>query len=248
MDKVSIVRGIVRYDNVSEALKLLSGELADRIGSSSRIVIKPGLLHLKGCPKSQHTNVDALKAVLDFVQTFTNKKITVAEGSFSEENVFHNHGYHELARSYPVRFLDLNGDASVPVQTGNLPVAVSKTLLRADFRISVSALTRTRKGDLLGAVPNVVLGGVAKENKGAFLKRRSYNPDVAELFKLVRPHLSVLDGFNTLSRTLPLKSSLAMAGRNAVATDTAMVRMLRIKAPYLAYLEKPHVEIVRKKF
>ena len=248
MGKVSIVRGIVRYDNVSAALKLLSGEFADRIGSSSRIVIKPGLLHLKGCPKSQHTNVDALKAVLDFVQTFTNKKITVAEGSFSEENVFHNHGYHELARSYPVRFLDLNGDASVPVQTGNLPVAVSKTLLRADFRISVSALTRTRKGDLLGAVPNVVLGGVAKENKDAFLKRRSYNPDVAELFKLVRPHLSVLDGFNTLSRTLPLKSSLAMAGRNAVAVDTAMVRMLRIKAPYLTYLEKPHVEIVRKKF
>ena len=248
MDKVSIVKGLVRYDNVSRTLKLISAELADRIGSSSRIIIKPGLLHLKGCPKSQHTNVDAVKAVLDFVQTFTNKKITIAEGSFSEENVFHNHGYHELIRSYPVRFLDLNEDASVSVQTGNLPVAVSKTLLRADFRISVSALTRTRQGNLSGAVSNIVLGSITKEYKDAFLRRKSYNPDVAELFKLVKPHLSVLDGFTTLSGAIPLKSSFSIAGRSAVAADTVSARMLKIKAPYLAYCEKPHVRIVRKKF
>ena len=248
MDNVSIVRGLVRYDNIFRSLKLLSRELGDRISSSSRIVVKPGLLHLKGCPKSQHTHVDSVKATLDFVQQFTNKKITIAEGSFSEENVFHNHGYHDLARSYPVRFLNLNRDDSVPVQIGNAMTCVSKTLLRADFRISVSAPVRTRQGYLFGSVPNVVLGSITGTSKEAFRKRKSPGSDVAELFKLMRSHLSVLDGFNTLSGLPGLKSPLAIAGRNGIAVDTALARMLKIKAPYLNHLEKPHVKLVRKKF
>lgn len=246
MDRVSVLKGVVRYDNVFRALKLLPRELGDRIGSSSRIVVKPGLLHLKGCPKSQHTHVDSVKATLDFVQQFTNKKITIAEGSFSDENVFHAHGYHDLARSYPVRFLDLNSDDSVQVETGSSRTGVSKTLLKSDFRISVSALTRTRQGYLFGSVLNVALGGITGEYKDAFRRRRTYNPDVAEVFKLVRPHLSVIDGFNTLSGS-GLKSSLAIAGRNGIAVDTVSAGLLKIKAPYLTHLSKPRVRIVRKR-
>ena len=58
----------------------------------------------------------------------------------------------------------------------------------------------------------------------------------------------MLDGFNTLSGLPGLKSPLAIAGRNGIAVDTALARMLKIKAPYLNHLEKPHVKLVRKKF
>ncbi|MBI2664102.1 DUF362 domain-containing protein [Candidatus Woesearchaeota archaeon] len=224
MAEVSLVKGVVRYDNVFRALELIQGSVADKISKSSSIVIKPDLLHVRGCSPS--ANVDSVKAVLDFIDEFTNKKIAIAEGSFTDEDVFHNHGFHDLLNDYSVRFVDLNKDDSVPVKLGSRAYSVSKSLLRADFRISVG-LPRTYSSSFLGCVSNMVLGAV--QEKSALLKSRHFSKNVLELYKLLRPNLAVLDGFDTVTSK---KEAFAVASADAMAADKAAAKFLGIKANY----------------
>src|SRR3989338_3711358 len=138
MADVAVVEGVVRYDNIFHALKLIQDGVADRLSGSSHIVVKPDILHVDGC--SGVASVDAVKAVLDFVGEFTNKKVVVAEGAFVDEDVFHRHGFHELLEDYSVRFVNLDYDDSVPVRLGSSSVGISKVLLESDFRISLAVL------------------------------------------------------------------------------------------------------------
>lgn len=238
MPRVSVVEGIVRYDNVFRALELIQKDVESRIADSMHIVIKPDLLHVNGC--SQLVDVDSVRAVLDFVEDFTNKKITIAEGSFADEDVFHSHDYHELLRDYSVRFLNLNHDDSVPIKIGKNTFNVSKSMLESDFRISLSLLKRDRKASLLGVIPNMVIGSVLPDGKSDFYAGRDFSRNTAELFRLLRPHLSVIDGFGAV------KSSVAIASSDAVSADATAAKLLKIKnARYLNYCGRRKVKIVK---
>ncbi len=238
MPNVSVVEGLVRYDNVFKALELIQDDVKDKIGNSMHILIKPDLLHIDGC--SQLTDVDAVRAVLDFVEEFTNKKVTIAEGSFADEAVFHRHDYHELLHDYSVRFLNLNHDDFVRIKIGKKAFSVSKSMLESDFRISLSVLKRDRKASLLGSIPNIVIGGILPDGKPDFYAGRNFSKDVAELLPLLRPRLSVIDGFGSL------KSSVAIASSDAVAADSTAAKILKLKSVrYLSYCGKRKVKLVK---
>ncbi len=237
LSRVSVVEGVVRYDNVFKALELIQKDVEDRISGSTHIIIKPDLLHINGC--EQLTDVDAVRAVLDFVEDFTNKKITIAEGSFADEAVFHRHDYHDVLREYPVRFLDLNHDDFVPIKIGKRTFNVSKSMAESDFRISLAVLKRDRKASLLGSIPNIVMGSVLGGDKAYFYADRNFHMNTAELFPLLRPHLSVIDGFGAT------KSETAIASSDAVAADLAAAGILKIRnVPYLNCCGKRKVKIV----
>ncbi len=238
MPNVSVVEGVVRYDNVFKALELVQGDVEEKLGRSSRIIVKPDLLHIDGC--SQLTDVDAVRAVLDFVEEFTNKKVTIAEGSFADEDVFHRHDYHEILNDYSVRFLNMNHDVFVSVKIGKNRFNVSKSLLESDFRISLALLRRDRKAVLLGSVPNIVIGGILPDCKADFYAGRDFNRNTAEILKLLKPQLSVIDGFGSM------KPFVAIASCDAVAADTAAAKILKLKnVRYLSYCSKRTVTIVK---
>ncbi len=237
MPSVSVAEGVVRYDNVFRALELIQGDVEGKISGSSHIMIKPDLLHINGC--SGLADVDAVKAILDFVEEFTNKKITMAEGSFSGEDVFHRHGYHELLSDYSVRFLNLNNDDFVPVKMGRKTFNVSKSMAESGFRVSLSVLKRDRKASLLGAIPNIVVGSVLPDGKSDFYAGRDFHKNVAELLPLLRPHLSVIDGFGAI------KPSVAIASGDAVSADATAARLLKVKnVRYLNYCGKRKIKLI----
>lgn len=244
MVDVALVRGIVRYDNIFSSLELVQDDFKDKISNSRHILIKPDLLHINGCNDSELSNADAVKAILDFVEEFTNKRITLAEGSFSDEDVFHRHGYHELLKDYSVKFVNLNYDDSVPIKVGKTTINVSKTLLKSDFRISAPVLKRDKKALLMGAIPNIVIGGISENDKADFYKSRAFMRSSAELFKLLKPQLSVIDGFDSVKTERKLKSSLALASADAVAADTVAARILKIENSYLKYYGKRRIKVV----
>ena len=57
---------------------------------------------------------------------------------------------------------------------------------------------------------------------------------MGELFKLLRPHLSVIDGFSAVNNKR-LKSALAIASSDAVAADRTAAKILKLSVPYLRY-------------
>ncbi|MAG16423.1 hypothetical protein CMO88_05180 [Candidatus Woesearchaeota archaeon] len=242
MANVALVKGVVRYDIIFKSLELIQEDVINKVSSSKRIVIKPDLLHLNGC--SELTNADSVKAVLDFIEEFTNKKITIAEGSFSDEDVFHRHNYHDLLKDYSVKFLNLNNDDSAPIKLGKTTINISKTLLESDFRISVAVLKRDRTS-LLGAIPNMVIGSVSENDKTDFYKSKTFLRNTSEIFKLIRPGLSVIDGFDSVKTNL--KTSLAIASKDAVSADTVASKILKTKRSYLGYCKKSKIKMVGSK-
>ena len=246
MPKVALVKGMVRYDNVYSALKMISKDVQDKLSSSTHIVIKPDLLHIHGCSNLQSAHVDATKAILDFIEELTNKRITIAEGSFSGEDVFHRHDFHDLLKDYSVRFLNLNNDDTLPIKLQKT-VNVSKTLLKSDFRISLPVLKRDM-ASLLGSIPNIILGAVSGQDKANFYADRSFARNTAELFKLFKPQLSVFDGFDAVKTIRKIKSSLAMASTDAIAADTVAARILKLKnVKYLSHFKKSKIELLGNK-
>ncbi len=238
MPNVSFVEGVVRYDSVFRALELIQGDVEDKISNSSHIIIKPDLLHINGC--EQLTDVDSVKAVLDFVEGFTNKKVTIAEGSFADEDVFHRHDYHELLRDYSVRFLNLNHDGFVPIKMGSKLFNVSKSMLESDFRISVALLKRDRRASLLGSIPNIAIGSVLPDGKHDFYVGRDFHKNAAELLPLLKPRISVIDGFGAVN------PSVAIASSDAAAADATAAKLLKLKnVRYLNYCGKRELKLVK---
>ena len=232
---VGLAASPVRYDGVTKALELIEDSVADRISSSMRIVIKPDFFFTK---QGLCTSVDAVRAILDFVFEYTNKKITIAEGLYNGgeiQPVFHRAGLHELADDYGLKYVDLNRDAFVTISLGSdqlslakgsrLSLRVAKTILNSDFRISVAVpkLTGVR---FSAAMTNMAIGGLisngtaaVKNNKAKLLSGRYYDAAVAELLKVVRPHLSVVDGFKSVVNNRSVETNFCAASADGIAAD-----------------------------
>lgn len=231
MPNVAFKVGLVRYDNINNALNLLKKDFADKVSAAKRIVLVPDLLCINGKTLYGSTNVDAVRAILDVIDTFTNKRITIASGSFNDENLFHQFDYHDLLPNYSARFVDLTNDDTTEVKVGKKTIGISNIILESDFRISAAVLKRDTKTSLLGSIPNIIINAIADEDKATVYSGVSIQSIILELTPLVRPHLSVLDGFDT-PRSEAVKSC-AIASTDAVAADSVAAKLLKLKPRYL---------------
>jgi len=244
---VALIRGDVRYDNVFKALEKIEPSITEKLANSYRIVIKPDFLL-----PNLTTSVDAVRAALDFIGEFTNKEVTVAEGLFSGAEIqpaFHNALLHELGEDYGLKYVDLNRDDSVTISLGNeLSVNVARTIIDSDFRISL-AVPKLERGAFSAGLENIAIGSVIargkKNGKQQLLSTRHFGPALAELLKVVKPSLSLVDGFFSSVNGKAAETGFCVASADGVAADAVSVTALskRIRKPvkkpvYLALCSK----------
>ncbi len=250
---VGVAASHVRYDGVTKALELIEGSVAEKLSNSMRIVIKPDFFLTK---QGMSASADAVKAVLDFVLNYTNKKITIAEGLYNGaavQPVFHRAGLHELAEDYGLKFVDLNRDEFVAMRlTSNLSLRVAKTVINSDFRISL-AVPKLTGSRFSGAVANIAVGGVISSGAAAIKNDKARLPffdkpfslkrfaAVAELLKVIRPNLSVVDGFKSAVNSRSVETNFCAASADGVAADViataALGNALNKKISRQKYLE-----------
>ncbi|MBI2580979.1 DUF362 domain-containing protein [Candidatus Woesearchaeota archaeon] len=230
---VGLAAAPVRYDAVIKALELVQDSVSDRIASSMRIVIKPDFLFTR---QGMHTSADAVRAVLDFILEFTNKKITIAEGLYDGSEVqpvFHKADLHELHDDYGLKYVDLNRDEFVTISLSNkLPVRVAKTILNSDFRIS-AAVPKLSGSRFSAASANMAIGSAAstgrslsKNDKEKLLSSKQYDAALAELLKVAKPSLAVVDGFESVVNKKGLETNFCVASADAVAADAVAAAAL----------------------
>ncbi|MEK6837509.1 MAG: DUF362 domain-containing protein [Nanoarchaeota archaeon] len=236
---VGLAKGSIRYDTVLKSLRLIEESVKERIARSMRIVIKPDFFFTK---QGMSASVDAVRAVLDFVLEFTNKKITIAEGLFSGSEiqpVFHKAGLHELHEGYGLKYVDLNRDEFVTFLPGSdaLPLAkgarfsvrVAKTILNSDFRISlgVPKLVGVRtSARFSAAMANIAVGSmisngkpIEKNGKEKLMSSAYYDSAVVEILKVVKPSLAVIDGSVAVVNKKSLGMNFCVASADGVAAD-----------------------------
>jgi uncharacterized protein (DUF362 family) len=246
MARVALEKGVVRYDNIHLALRQIASDVEKVISDAKDIVVVPNSLY----PKNENTvvNADAMKAVLDFITAYTNKRITIASSSFSMSDVFSDFHYLQLQDSYNVDFIDLH---SSEYRSG-----ISKRLLSSDCRISVGLLQTHNMLLANLATSNIALAAMHLTQRTRLHDPKEFQKETALIAKLVMPHLAVIDGFSGMEENFPrenrfLEPNVAIAGVDALAVDSVAAQVMGIKPEKIGYLRKtgktPAVQIVGEK-
>jgi uncharacterized protein (DUF362 family) len=263
---VALIKGDDRYVNVAKALELI----ADEVGIGGKILIKPNFTSVKR--QLAATHVDAVKAVLDFVTERTSDEIIIAEGSGSGASGamvgFKNYGYLELTQNYNVRFVDLNKDESVEVRVLNskfdtIGIRIAKTVIDADYRISVCPPKTHDDVLYTGVLKNIVSGAVILREHWLISKLfgrigwlsqifgddklklhqgyQAMNLNLYELATLIPPQLSIIDGLQAMGGNGPVQGEeidlgVAVASVDFLACDSVASWLMGIDVDQIGYL------------
>ena len=171
---VALIRGDDRHGNIRKALDLIGGDID--LGDKKRILIKPNFVSTR--LQLAATHVNAVRAVLDWLQSRYDGLITIGEGAAVSDTFdgYRNFGYLDLTQEYNVRFVDLNQDEWEPVQVYDrklrpMGVRVAKTTLESDFRISIGPPKTHDAVMVTLSLKNMIVGSMIRGRGGGIFQR-----------------------------------------------------------------------------
>jgi uncharacterized protein (DUF362 family) len=240
MSRVALIKGDDRYDNVSKALKLIKEEIKSSEIRNKTVLIKPNLV-TDSNPLAV-THVDSIRAVIDFIDQYNPRKLVVAEAtaSGSTTKAFSRYGYNRLG----VELIDVNKDNHeiIVLQTidgKEKKVKVSKTIIDADYKISVARAkthncvfcTLTLK-NMMGSVQHVdhpwVHGTMERDYPEISIKKaikRNYvlAKNLVTIIENIKVDLGVVDGLFGMEGDGPVNGSPIFLGTASAGTDIISV-------------------------
>lgn len=248
MTQVSLVFGQSRYQNILKALNLIKNNVADKVTTAKKILIKPNFVQDE--IQLAATHVEAVKAILDFLKPLTSQKILISEASYrSTQRAFENFGYLNLRKTYNIELRDLNQDRTYEIGGFN----ISKTILGSDFLISVTPPKTHDTVIITASLKNLIVGSIIINGKldhhwrgnlheGGY---RKTNEKIASLAQYIRPHLAIVDAFEAMegegpSHGEPVKMNLALAGTDALAVDSVAAFLMGFKPKDIGYFYLAH--------
>lgn len=265
MAKISFIKSGDRKYNISRALSLIKSEVISGIKNARNIVVKPN------CVVTDYqlsaTHLDALDAVLEFICPYAKKQIILAEGAGSGETVeaFKKYGYFSIQEKYGFAFTDLNKDEFETVELYDRhekkwSAQVSKTILNADYLISLAIPKTHNEVIYTGAIKNIAVGsllrpegnfaariaskfGIVRNNKAMIHQGyKILNKNISILAKRIKINLAVIDGFSAMQGNGPahdgelVPSHWAIASSNALSADLLALNLMEIAKEDVGYL------------
>ena len=252
--RVALVKGSDRYDIIFRSLKLIEDEVLSSIGNK-RILIKPNIV-LADCAACV-THVDAIRAVLDFLTPHVKSQILIGESSVNNTmEGFRYNGYLRLEKEYNAKIMDLNLDTfqhRYVLGLNNQPsrIRIINTLLDPDlYVISVARMKTHNYVFVTLSIKNVIMASPLNDyktnDKGLMHQASPARHDLLHynMFHIgqeIFPDLAVIDGFvgiegNGPAWGSPIASHVALAGRDAVATDITATRVMGFDPRIVNYL------------
>lgn len=242
--KASLVKSPDSYNGVTAALKLIGKDVNASLKNKKRIVIKPNMVSIRHPLAS--TPVEAVKAVLDFLQPIFKGEIIIAEGSAENtEKGFKKLGYYDLKGDYKVRFVDLNKDkvgkfAEAIDAAGNpIKIAIAKTITSADFIISITRPKTHDTGVVTLSLKNLLVGSIFEKWK--VHQGMKFHHNLLSLAKVIKPDLAIIDGTVSMEGEGPAygepkKTNFAVAGLDALAVDSLVTSLMGFNLKDVGYL------------
>jgi len=252
--KVSIIKGNNRYQNIIQSINALKDEISQAISGKQKILIKPNFLYANKPIAS--TNVQAVKATLDFLSQFSNQEIIIAEAPFSGtlEQAVKNYHYSEILKNYNIKYLDLNQEPTKQVElkinnSEKIKLNIARPVLESDFRISVCpAKTHDTVIVTLG-IKNLAVGSIIASSAKLGKNCRSEihgdhfktNKILFELIKIIPPHLTIIDAWQGMEgdgpvNGTPVDMKLALSSLDPVAADSVMAYLMGFNPSDIGYL------------
>lgn len=265
VSKISFIKSDNRKYNVSRALSLIKSEIISGIKNAKNIVIKPNCVVTDF--QLAATHVDTLDAIFEFISPYTKNQIILAEGSGVGETVeaFKNYNYFSIQEKYGFAFIDLNRDDFENInlidRNGKIWSAqVSRTILDADYIISVTVPKTHNEVVYTGVIKNIAVGsllrpegsfaariasrfGIVRNNKAMIHQGyHALNQNIKTLSDKIPISLAVLDGFESMQGDGPAHSGELMpthwaaASSDPFALDLLALELMGINLDDVGYL------------
>lgn len=250
--KVSLASESDRYKSVFKSLDLVFSDIKHHLYSlnpnKDYIVIKPNCIDTKN--QLAVTNVDAIKAVLDFIEPVWQGRVIIAEGSGlgNTMEAFKKFNYMPLGDIYPnVTFLDMNYSEHI-FTTGfdknlaPLQIKISNTLAQAPLRISIGPPKTHDNVIVTLSIKNMAVGAILKSDKENIHQGyKAINKTIAALNQYTYPHISVIDGWVGMEGDGPIYGSpkethFAVASTNCLGADVITTKIMGFNPIQVGYL------------
>ncbi len=266
--RVSLTYGDSRAQNVHDALKLIEPQIRDGLAKKKSIVIKPNLVNIDN--QLTATHVDCLEGILEFLKPLAQDEIIITESPANGPAAegYGNYGYYRLKNKYRVRFLDLDAqpfgtEYLVDERHHVIPVRFSKLIIDPTIYLISTAPMKTHDRAIVTlGLKNIAAGAIIKDpgfrwgpgSKGTTDKHLIHGGPQNQgihfnLFTLAQraaPHLTVLDGFQSMEHNgpvagTPVDHKIALAGTDWLAVDRLGAELMgfdHAKIGYLVYCAK----------
>ena len=255
--KVSLVKGNDRRQITYQALKNIEDEVLASIGNK-KILIKPNFVNTKRPLCATH--VDAIRAILDFLQPYYKKQIIVGESTASKDGTFdgyNNYGYLPLEKEYNVKLVDLNKDTyeyRYVFGKGHRPqpIRIISTFLDPHLYIISAAKMKTHDRVVTTlSLKNVILGAPLNDYKknDKWLTHADYNfrrdailhYNMFHLAQEIYPDLGVIDGFEAMEGNgpasgTPVDARVTLASTDPLAMDILTTKLMGFDPSQIMYL------------
>ena len=257
---MAVVKGDDRYTIVAKTLQLIREDVNPARIRGCRVLVKPNFVSSSVALAATH--VDAIRAVIDFIEPMGPRRVIVAEGSTGDtREAFERFGYKCLERDYGnVELVDINSDSHDTIVLERIDgsgkeVRISRTAKECDYRFSVArakthdhvTCTLTLK-NMLGCVPrgsHVWAHGASYEPseplEAAIKGNWVLTKNLVTLATAVKPDVGVIDGFEGMEGNGPVDGSpvnlrVAVASCDFVAADAVMARIMGFDPMEISYI------------
>jgi len=230
MSTVAIAKGAA-YQATIKALQLANFKQLAK--GKKRIVIKPNLVIPVHSSKGITTDVNVVKAVLDFLP---HSKVAIVEGATDVCKTFELNGYYKLAKDYGVELIDLQEEdewieVAVKAPLALKSIKIARRVAESNFVVSVGKLKIHSQTTVTGAMKNM-MGVCPKDQR---LKIHSFLPkSLIDLLSVKMPDFGVIDGViaNEMDENIPypVRMNIVLAGKDCVALDKTAAEVMCVNS------------------
>jgi len=226
-------------NSISEALGLIDFELDNPV---KLVAIKPNLCYYYDATTGYTTDPRVVAGVIDCVRERCGEdvdiKVVEADASaMRTKYAFPVLGYEKLAKEKHVELFNLSNDILVEkmvhVNQREISFEVPQLLLKSDLFINVPKLKIMRITKITCAMKNI-FGCIGFRRKIVY--HSFLNEAIVGINKVLRPHLTVVDGLVALGR-FPVKLNLIMASVDVFSVDWVASQIMGYRPSSVKFLK-----------
>jgi uncharacterized protein (DUF362 family) len=233
LSEVVLLKGTDPVETSFKALKMIKHHLKPVLQKDS-ILVKPNYINTRHPSTGVTTDSRVVEGIVRFLHSNGGKRILIGEGSgFADTfKAFKVAGIDVIAERYNLQLIDLNKDDFVEVYPPNplslIKTRVAKTALESAV-VSVPKLKLHRLATVTLSLKNM-MGALA--SKGS-MHRGRLSQKIADLVSVLKPSLSVIDGFiageGHETSGNPVQMDLVIAGTDPVAVDAVGASVMGVQ-------------------
>ena len=252
MAEVSIAKCLKANDvaalkkELSTAIELLGG-FKSRILKDDSVLIKPNVLAPMSYETGATTNPFLVEALIDLLQEYGIKKITIGEGSavgLKTDESFEAGGWYKLAEKKGVKIIDFKKEEFIPMSVPEGKVFrilyVPKLLVESDIIINVPVMKTHDTYPATLGLKNMKGALREKDKKRFHLWKLSQC--IVDLNKLLMPHITIEDGTVGMEGYgpmfgIPANRGVIIASFDTVAADAVAAQVMGFEPDDIEYLK-----------